>query len=140
MHRKITDAIVKAVRAEYADCRIYTEQVRQGYKSPCFSVRCINPVYTDGRGRQTRTYQYLIQYYPADDMEPEAECMDVSDILADIIASVDVDNLLVHSSGGNAQIVDGVLQYTISYSIHVAVKKNEEKIDSLGMNMSVRKE
>ena len=73
-------------------------------------------------------------------MEPEAECMDVSDILADIIASVDVDNLLVHSSGGSAQIVDGVLQYTISYSIHVAVKKNEEKIDSLGMNMSVRKE
>ena len=114
MINSIIDAISIALNAEFGDnYKIYTENIEQGLKEPCFFVQCINPTNERFLGnRYKRTNQFCIQYFPSSE-DKYNECMSVTDRL---FFSLDVigDNTWL-ASKMNAEVVDDVLNFFANY-------------------------
>ena len=107
------EAIVKKIRDAFGDnYRIYTENVEQGLKMPCFSIVQIS---ANGnrflQNRYKNTHQFMVQYFPAS-KKAYSECSAMINQL--LLLLVDVGNY--HASKINAEIVDEVLNVEVVYT------------------------
>lgn len=109
----------------------YRKPPEQGLKEPCFLVRCITPVTVPKlRNRAMKSYTFHITYFPKDAKNPDLECLEVVETLSDVLQTISVDGVLVHSSGEmSGKFVDGNLQFTVTYSIYAM--KEETPVDSM---------
>ena len=106
------EKIIKVLKSAFPKYRIYTENVEQGLKNPCFSVfelsaignRHIQNVHLSNR-------QFMIQYFPASEKESYYECSEMLHNL--LILLVDIGKFHAHRLNG--EIVDGVLHFDASY-------------------------
>lgn len=116
MIEKITDGILAALNAEFGDdYTLYTEEVRQGLKEPCFFVSCISPNTKLYRGRRYQhTNQFIIQYLTDVD-EPRADCNSTAERLFSCLELITVDGDLMRGTGMEAVISDDVLTFTVNY-------------------------
>ena len=132
MIQGIIDGIVKAIRTEYdKSFRIYTERVEQGLKEPCFSVICLNGQNDKDVGARTnRLYSFNVTYFPSSD-EPRIECLKVMESLYDVFDVIDVDSAMLRGTGMNGDIVDGVLQFQVTYAYFVLATKTETNMNDL---------
>ncbi|MDO4301254.1 MAG: hypothetical protein Q4D26_07690 [Clostridia bacterium] len=132
MINKIVKGISQALYREFGDdYEIYTENVEQGLKEPCFFIQCINPKITRFRGnRYYRENQFAIQYFPKS-KDYRTECFDVIDRMYTALEFVEVDNELVLGKGVDTNIYDGVLTFTINYDMFVIVENDVEKMEIL---------
>ena len=76
MINSIIEGISASLNAEFGDdYTIYTENVEQGLKEPCFFISCINPTSRIFLGkRYFKTNQMCIHYFPADNDRKKEEC------------------------------------------------------------------
>lgn len=134
MIQGIIDGILTALKSEYPDYKRYTDKVEQGMKTPCFFVLCTNPSKEDQLGtRQSRSYQFMVQYIPKSKDDPRTECLEVCDVLIDILSDITADGKLIRGTRMNGQVVDGVLQFSVTYSMFaMAVQNQEQSMDELG--------
>lgn len=107
------DAIVKKIYGTFGDgYRIYTENVEQGLKTPCFSIVQIS---ANGnrylQNRYKNTHQFMVQYFPAN-KKAYSECTAMLNQL--LILLVDVGNY--HATKIDAEIVDEVLNVEVVYT------------------------
>lgn len=115
MIEKIIDGILDALSKEFSDCTLYTEEVRQGLKEPCFFVSCISPNTKVLRGRRYQhTNQFAIQYLTNAD-EPRADCNKVSEQLFNCLELITVEGDLMRGTGMEAVVSDDVLTFTVNY-------------------------
>lgn len=138
MIQDIIDGIVDAIRTEYdKSFRIYTESVEQGLKEPCFSVLCLNG--SDEKGacvRHNRTYPFIIRYFPSSENEPIAECLEVMEVLYDLLSIIDVGASILRGTGMDGSIVDGVLQFQVTYASFLLATKTETSMEELEVKTS----
>lgn len=128
MIQSVIDAIVKAIKDEYQDYRVYTESVEQGLITPCFSVLCLSADDEHRLGvRYNKDYLININYFPSSD-EPYMECQNVGEVLGDILQDIVVDGAVIHGSNMSWNITDSVLVATVSYRIY-AKKDTVTEID-----------
>ncbi len=118
MISKIIDGISIAINKEFGDeYEIYTENIEQGLKEPCFSVVCRN---TDTKHFLNKKYfsknQFCIYYFPKDKAKNN-ECMSVIERLFDCLETIMVDGDLIRGTGMNAEIKDGIVSFEINYNI-----------------------
>lgn len=132
MIQQIVDGIIAAIRTEYdKSFRIYTESVEQGFKEPCFSILCLNGSDTKIAGaRHNRTYPFIIRYFPSSN-EPIAECLAVMESLYDLLCIIDVGASRLRGTGMNGSIVDGVLQFQVTYAPFLLAVKSETSMEDL---------
>lgn len=132
MIQEIIDGIIKAIRTEYDNSlRVYTESVEQGLIEPCFSIVCINGQSDNGvGGRKNRTYPFNITYFPSTD-EPRLECLKVMEALYDIFDVIEVGTSKLRGTGMNGDIVDGVLQFQVTYAFFLLATKAETSMEEL---------
>ncbi|WP_307745972.1 DUF6838 family protein [uncultured Phascolarctobacterium sp.] len=120
------EAIIKKIRDAFdSSYRIYTENVEQGLKVPCFSILQISA--NGNRFLQSRyknTHQFMIQYFPAN-KNAYAECTAMLNKL--LVLLVDVGNY--HASKLNAEIVDEVLHVEAVYSEFLQVIDDVESME-----------
>lgn len=115
MIEKIIDGILAALNETFGDCTLYTEEVKQGLKEPCFFVSCISPNTKLLRGRRYQsTNQFTIQYLTNAD-EPRADCNKVSEQLFDCLELITVDGDLMRGTGMETVVSDDVLTFTVNY-------------------------
>ena len=135
MIQDIIDGIIKAIRTEYdKSFRIYTESVEQGLKEPCFSIICISGQNDKGVGSRTnRLYPFNITYFPSTD-EPRLECLKVMESLYDVFDVIDVGSARLRGTGMNGDIVDGVLQFQVSFGFFLLATKVETNMDDVQVN------
>jgi hypothetical protein len=115
MIEKIIDGILAALNGEFEGCTLYTEEVRQGLREPCFFVSCISPDTKVLRGRRYRhTNQFAVQYLTNAD-EPRADCNRVSEQLFNCLELITVEGELIRGTGMEAAIEDDVLTFTVNY-------------------------
>lgn len=132
MIQKIVDGIIAAIRTEYdKSFRIYTESVEQGFKDPCFSILCLN-----GSGekkavaRHNRTQLFIIRYFPSS-KEPIAECNEVMERLYELLSIIDAGGVKIRGKEMKGKVVDGVLQFQITYASFLLETKAEICMEEL---------
>ena len=133
MMQKIMDGIVAAIRTEYdKSFRIYTESVTQGLKEPCFSVLWLNGSSEKGAcTRHNRTHSFIIRYFPLSEEEPAKECSEVMENLYDILSVIDTVDGKVRGTDMNGNIVDGVLQFQITYALSLLETHNGTDMEKI---------
>lgn len=128
----IIDGIIAAIRTEYdTSFRIYTEKVEQGLIEPCFSILCVNGQNEQSVGdRYNREYLFNVTYFPSTD-EPISECLAVMEVLYDALAIIDVGDVKLRGARMNGEVVDGVLQFQITYAAFLLAVKAETNMEDL---------
>ena len=122
MINKIIKGISQALYSEFGEeYNIYTEDVEQGLREPCFFVQCINPKITRFCGNQ---------YFPKS-KDYRAECFSVIDRMYKALEFIELDSEPLLGKGIDTNIYDGVLTLTINYDIFVIVENDVEKMEIL---------
>lgn len=132
MIQSIIDGIVKAIRIEYnKSFRIYTESVEQGLQEPCFSVLCLNGIDEQKAcSRHSRSYPSNITYFPVSE-EPIAECLIVMERLYDLLKIIDIGSAKLRGIEMSGMVVDGVLQFQVTYSYFRLMENAETNMGEL---------
>ncbi|WP_347992628.1 phage tail terminator family protein [uncultured Eubacterium sp.] len=142
MMDKIINGIVNQIRQIYDESKyeIYTESVEQGLKEPCFSILCLSPHIEHIVGtRYKRTLPFIIRYW-SDSEETYADELNVSENLEYLLKGITVDGFVMHGKNILGQIVDGVLQFQVTYEFFVVDKPDdEEKIENCDINTNARR-
>lgn len=115
MIEKIIDGILAALNEEFGDCTLYTEEVKQGMKEPCFFVSCISPSTKILRGRRYQHKNQFAVQYLTNAAEPRADCNKVSEQLFNCLELITVDGELMRGTGMEAAIEDDALTFVVNY-------------------------
>ena len=132
MIQNVIDGIIKAIKTEYdRSFRIYTEKVQQGLKEPCFFILCLNGSDKQNVGsRRNREYLFNITYIPKTD-KPTIECLNVKEKLYDLLTMIDVNGSKLRGAEMKGEIVDGVLQFQVTYSFFLLTVNTEEGMENI---------
>ena len=132
MIQKVIDAIMAAIRTEYAanQYKIYTELVEQDLKQPCFSVMCLNPSSQKKTAvRSRRYYPFEITYFPESEDEPIQECTQMYENLVECLSDISVDNVIVHGTEISGNVVDGLLHFQVTYDVFLLKREEIETME-----------
>lgn len=118
MIEKIIDGILSAIHGEFGDgYKLYTEEVKQGLKTPCFFILCINPNIKRFRGqRYLHSNQFMIQYL-TDNKDIKAEHADVAERLYSCLEYITVDGDLMAGKDMSVESMDEVLNFGVNYDM-----------------------
>ncbi len=129
--------------------KIYTEEVLQGLKTPCFFINALNPkedLFRDNKYKQIN--QFCIQYIPNDSCtEKKHECNEVRDKLFNLLEYITICELdskentvksLIRGKEMHGEYSDGVLNFFVNYDIFVKKEKiKAENMDSCDYNSEI---
>lgn len=118
---------------------IYTENVEQGLKEPCFFIFILKPSNRQLVGnRYERQYQFDIHYFPKNE-DSNNEINELIERLFTTLEYITVDGDLIRGSSMNAEIVDDVLHFFISYNLYVTKQVvKEESMEEILINQNAR--
>lgn len=125
MINKIIDGISIALNAEFGnDYEIYTDNIEQGLKEPCFSIVCLNPRMNQFLGkRYFRQNQFCIHYFPKSKESNEA--LAVIERLFGCLEIITVDGDQCRGTGMNVEITGGDVSFIVNYDLFVYKKKED---------------
>ncbi|MGL5642336.1 MAG: phage tail terminator family protein [Paraclostridium sp.] len=147
MLNKIIDGISIKINELFGDdYYIYSEEIEQGFKEPCFFISLLKPSSTPRLGTRTyREYNFDIHYFPKISNEKNYDMYDTNEKLIDGIDEVDgleyisVDGGLIRGSKIHSEIIDNVLHFFIKYSLFVIKEDVEtEKMESLILKQNIK--
>lgn len=135
---KIIDSISIAINDYFGDdYEIYTENVEQGLKEPCFSIIALNPTNNLFRGNKYfRRNQFCIQYFPSTS-DKKYECNEIVEDLYDCLEVIKLmdSNKTIRGTKMNGEIIDGVLNFFINYDMYVyKLEEKKEVMEDLKLN------
>lgn len=107
---------------------IYTEEIKQDLKEPCFFIQCIAPTKSVFlRKRYKTTNQFCIQYFPTKGHE-QSECNNMIESLTDTLEYVTAGTDLLHGTKMHGEVVDGVLHYFVNYDFFTYKQVTSEEL------------
>lgn len=141
MLNKITIGIAQALNAEFGDeKKCYTDEIEQELES-CFYITPLttNEIPLLGK-RYERSYPFMAQYFPKA-KNYSAECNQVAEQLLNTLEYITADGDLIRGEDMTAHIVDGVLNFEVTYKMHVFKKRNstdDEVMENLEQDISIK--
>lgn len=140
MINSIIEGISASLNAEFGDdYTIYTENVEQGLKEPCFFISCINPTSRIFLGkRYFKTNQMCIHYFPADNDRKKEECNDVSERLFDCLECIDVAGDSLRGTSMRTEQVDGVLHFFVNYDFFTYRTTDSTAMEDISTSATVK--
>lgn len=136
----IIDGIVAKIHEEFgSDYEIYTEQVKQGLKEPCFFITSINPnIDHELASRYSYNCKFAIDYFPKTD-DVKNECNNVWFRLFDALEIIEVrdgnnENCKLRGTKINSTIADNILHFFVNYNhqfFKIKDNENSEKMEEL---------
>ena len=141
MVNKIIDGISIKINELFGDdYYIYSEEIEQGFKEPCFFISILNPSSTQKLGtRSYREYNFDIHYFPRTSNEKNYDMYDTNEKLIDGLEYISVDGGLIRGSKIHSEIIDNVLHFFIKYSLFVIKEDVEaEKMESLILKQNIK--
>ena len=105
----------------------HMEEIKQGFKEPCFFIKCLNPTNNLFLGkRYFRRNNFVVQYFPKSEHSPNAECYAVGEELMQHLELIPVLDAVLRGTEMNYEMVDGVLNFFVNYNCFVY--KVDEKV------------
>lgn len=141
MINKILDGISNALNEEFGDeYEIYSEDIPQDFKEPCFFILCLNPAENQIVGkRYHRTHQFDVQYFPRDFKNKFSDIYEIQSRLTDCLEYVNVKEGILRGIKRRGEIVDKVLHFFVNYNIHVIKDDDDsEYIGDLKADVQIR--
>lgn len=127
MLNDIVSAISIKLHEAFGDSfEIYTGQVRQGLKPPCFIVSFVSQQRTQYVGAQSRLANLFTVTYIPENVGEWAECIGIQCRLAPALGYITVGSDLLRGTGINSQLIDGALVFTANYDYSVNTVAYEE--------------
>lgn len=139
MINAIINAIVKAIHDEFGDeYEIYTEEMEQGLKEPCFSIFCINPTIRQFLGKKYfRQNSFMVLYFPSSVEEPMNEINEVVEKLFKCLELINDKGDLIRGTNMNPNVVDGVLNFNVNYDLFTYDTKVDDPMEEMDDSTSV---
>jgi len=138
MIQAIVDSIIAAILEVFPGANIYDEKVKQGFKTPCFIIRCINPLSEQVLGnRYYRQNLFSIQYSP-DEKNANSECYRVQDVLFRALEYIKVDDDLQRGTNMRGEVIDGVLTFLINFNMFIYFKDELDPMENLEHKTNVK--
>ena len=127
MLNNIIDALSIKLRQLFPHVKIYSENIEQGFREPCFYISVILHTKTPYIGTRARySYVFNLQYFP---QNGNTEINDAADILADLGDITLADGSLLHTRCGEMERVDGILICPCMVSVVMVEAADGEKMD-----------
>ena len=138
MFSNIVDGISIKLNSIFGDgYEIYSEDVEQGLTEPCFFIKSL-PVQNRrllGKRKQ-RTYSFVITYFPKNN---NAEMQDVAEKLLDGLEYIIlITGEIIRGHSLEAEIVDGLLQFSVQYVVFLNDYENEESMETMESSVGVK--
>ena len=141
MINKILDAISNALNEEFGDeYEIYSEDIKQDFKEPCFFIICLNPSEQDFLGnRYLRKYLFDIQYFPKNKKNLNSELYSIQERLFNCMEYIDMGEDLIRGLKMRGEIIDKTLHFFIDYNVFVIKKgPQDEFMENIKINMKTK--
>ena len=156
----IIEGVAAAIRQAFGSrYMIYTDEVKQGFKEPCFFILPISSGYTPFLNRRAQYRSRLdIHYFPSGfnknaDRAPErspaaepfsqsenADISDVSEKLYLVLEYIKTEWGLIRGTSISEERVDGVLHFMVDYSVVIRREKDKDPyMEVLNINETVGK-
>ncbi len=130
MINKIIDAISMALAKEFGErYEIYTENIEQGLKEPCFSIVCINPDISQFLGnRYKRKNLFCIHYFPESSTDKRVEGFEVTEKVFSCLELIDFEGDKIRGTNFRVEIDEEVFHFFIDYDLFVYSDKPKETV------------
>jgi hypothetical protein len=136
----IIDGISIELNLKFGDSyKIYSEDVSQGLKEPCFFIAVLNPSqkYLLNTKRQ-RNNLFDIHYFPTK-QGGNSEIEDVAESLYSTLEWINVDGNDIRGTKMHHNSVDGVLHFFVEYNFFInKIVTPEDKMESVKVNNNVK--
>lgn len=127
MINTIIDGLTATIGAQFPNCEIYTENVKQGLKEPCFYITVLEP-----SQKQLLNYRTLltvpvdVHYFPE---EGKHEINRVAIILMKTLRRINLlSGELANGYNLHYEIVDNVLHFLATYQATILYKPEPEEL------------
>lgn len=141
MINSIIDGISINLKNEFGDkYSIYSGDIKQELKSPCFFIKALDPSIFDKLGnRQYREYPFDIHYFPSGEIENNFEMNTIAEKLLDILKLIPLKEDLIRGSHMTYQVEDGVLHFKVKYNLFVTKQIETDFMESLHTNQTIKR-
>jgi len=116
-------AIINRLADYNADVTIYDERIQQGFQEPCFFVLLVDGSQQRGINRRIRAALFDVHYFPPADASPREACERMAASLYEALEFVERDAGKYRAVSMKHQVVDGVLHFFVSFSVHMMLEK-----------------
>lgn len=117
----IRKGIMKKINTfrDKATTEIYSEEIPQNFKEPCFFITEIRTSQTRELGnRYKRGHLYDIHYFPSPNSNSKnQEMRDIAELMYEYMEFIEIHNRLAMGHDLNHKIVDGVLHFFVTYPL-----------------------
>lgn len=124
--------IMELLKRDFPNFHVYGEEVKQGWKEPCFFVREIETVQQSGlQGRLFRRHSFEISCFL--DKRETAACNEqqakIGKQLAELLLYLP--DARLHGRNVSYQIADGILHFLVDYKINLCQIKSDPKMQQM---------
>lgn len=111
---EMISAITRKIKDKYPEVTVYKDKVKQGFKTPCFFVTCLNAEQNKvGRDKYDSEYLFNVRFHMK---EPDrVELLVKGEELQELLQEVRKDKELLRGKELKYEIVDDILQFFASY-------------------------
>ena len=123
----IETAITRKLRSVFGSSyKLYTEEIPQGFKEPCFFVQFLNLEEFNRLGQQWRVHTFFnVQYFG----------LNARNMMLKVQHALDIVELLngqlMRSTSKNSEVVDGVAHNFMSFNFTLAEVEAKEFMESM---------
>lgn len=123
----VRDSVIAALKKHFPTMTIYGEEIKQGFKVPCFFVKLFPVSQNREVGRRyKRFHSFDIHYFPKSKTDANEEMQDMAEQLFEKMEFIEVGDDLCRGSNMNSEIIDGVLHFFVDLDFHVMRQAQEE--------------
>lgn len=121
MIQSIIEGISSAIYEEFGgEFTIYSEEVKQDLKEPCFIISCVRTGHIpEMRRRYTQNNPFWVQYIPKKNGREKAECCAAAERLERCLKYITVGGDLVRGVDIHHETNDGVLTFSVTYKVRI---------------------
>lgn len=110
------------------DYEIYSEDIEQGFKEPCFFILPLNQKKSPKlKNRSFREHSFNIHYFPTSSYEKIREINSVLHTLMDELEYISIDNGLIRGTNIKSEVVDNILHFFINYNLFTVNNSNNDE-------------
>jgi len=124
----ILDGICLALKGIFpGNVKVYTEQVKQGLKLPCFMVTCVDSSSGVFIGKKyLKDYLFTVQYLPGSTTDERSECYGVAERLFPALRYVATVDGLIMGKNLKWEYSGGMLSFFVKYSGFIVVGSDDD--------------
>lgn len=117
------------------ECHIYTETVKQGFKTPAFFIQLINSSVSPIAGkRYLKYYSFVINFFPEQDGTEFAQCSKLAELMEFNLKIITTGEGIYRGIKVNSEIVEGVLHFFVQFNFPIVeVTIPDEYMGQLGV-------